>query len=95
MSVVVTLTLEARPDRYDALAEHLAAVLPDTAAAPGAELIRASADPERLVFTVFQIWDRIESREAYIAWRTAHGEIAALDAFVRSPPEFRVQQLLF
>ncbi len=95
MSIVVTLTLKAKPERFSELEAGIAAALPATSAAKGAELIRGASDPERHIVTVFQIWDSLENRNAYIDWRNSRGEIDSLGEFLREPLEFRVQKLIF
>lgn len=90
MSVVVILTLKAAEDQYDQLAATMQAILPDTAKREGAELIRAAGDAEARTVTVYEEWDRIESQQAYMAWRTERGDIATLVAMLREPPELKV-----
>ena len=46
MSIVINLHLKAKEDQYDTLHGVLTAILPDTAAREGAELISCMADPE-------------------------------------------------
>ena len=95
MSVTVILTLKAKPGGYDALASAIASILPDTAAREGAELIRAAGDPATETVVVHEVWDRIESQEAYIGWRKERGDLDALGALLGAPPRFDVMQTVF
>ena len=87
MSVVVVLTLKAKEDQYDTLVGTMKAILPDTAAFEGAELISCSADPETKTVQIWEVWDQIESQQKYFAWRTERGEIDALVGMLREPPQ--------
>ena len=91
MSVVVMLTLKAAEGRFEELAGMMKAILPDTAARAGAELIRAAADPATGTVTIYEEWDKIESQQAYMAWRTERGDITKLVSVLGAPP--KVEQL--
>ncbi|MFN3260559.1 MAG: putative quinol monooxygenase [Pikeienuella sp.] len=95
MPVVVILTAKAAPGRYAELLAMMAEALPDTVAQPGAELIRAGGDRAAETVTVFQIWDRIESRQAYIDWRAARGDLDRMGGMLREPARFDVMDLVF
>lgn len=95
MSVVVMLTLKARDETYGELKKTMAAILPDTAAREGAELIRCGADEGTKTVTVYEEWDRIESQQAYMAWRTERGDIDTLVAMLREPPRVDVLDHVF
>lgn len=95
MSVVVILTLKAKDESWDQLKSTLQAILPDTAAYEGAELIRAAADEATKTCTVYEVWDKIESQKAYLAWRDGRGELAALGQMLREPPDFAERAHLF
>jgi quinol monooxygenase YgiN len=95
MSVVVMLTLKAAEGRYDQLAETIQAILPDTVARPGAMLIRAAGNPATGTVTLYEEWDRIESQQAYMAWRADRGDIATLASLLREPPQVAQLTSLF
>lgn len=96
MSVVVILTLKAAEDQYEALAATMETkILPDTAKRDGAELISAAGDEKTKTVTVYEVWDRIESQQSYMAWRTERGDIAKLVAMLREPPQVAVLKHLF
>ncbi|HUA77694.1 MAG TPA: hypothetical protein VMA86_08480 [Acetobacteraceae bacterium] len=95
MSVVVMLTFQAADGRYGALVEMFEAILPDTVKRPGAELVRAAGNPASGTITLYEVWDRIESQQAYIAWRTERGDIAKLGALLREPPQIEQLTSLF
>lgn len=90
MSVVVILTAKAKEGQYETLVSTFKAILPDTAARDGAELIRAAADPGDQAVKVYEVWDRIESQKAYIQWRAERGDLDKLGAMLREPPVFEV-----
>ena len=95
MSVVVILTAKAKDDQYETLVETFKAILPDTAARDGAELIRACADPADKAVKVYEVWDRIESQNAYIQWRAERGDLAKLATLLREDPVFEVLEDVF
>lgn len=95
MSVVVMLTLKAKDDQYDTLKATMKAILPDTAARDGAELIRAGGNDETKTVTIYEEWDRIESQQAYMAWRVERGDIEKLVALLREPPQVDVLDHIF
>lgn len=96
MSVVVMLTLKAAEGRYEELAETMKrAILPDTAKRDGAQLIRAAGDPATGTIVLYEEWDRIESQEAYMAWRTDRGDIGKLVTMLREPPKVEQLALIF
>ncbi len=86
MSVVVLLTAKAKDDQYENLLATMKAILPETAARDGAELIRAAGDAEKKTVIVYEVWDKIESQQSYIAWRAERGDLDKLGALLREPP---------
>ena len=88
MSVVVNVTFKAKDDQYQALYDLLVAILPDTAARDGAELISCAANPEDKSFEIHEVWDRIESQQAYLKWRQDRGDVATLVGLLREAPRF-------
>ena len=56
MSVTVILTLRAKDDMFETLEGTMKAILPDTAARDGAELISAASDPETKTCVVYEVW---------------------------------------
>ncbi|MGB7219882.1 MAG: hypothetical protein WBD07_13875 [Vicinamibacterales bacterium] len=95
MSVVVMFTFKAAEGRYQELAGVMKATLPDTAARPGAKLIRAAGDPATGTVTLYEEWDRPESQQAYMAWRTERGDLAKLASMLREPPKIEQLALIF
>ena len=86
MSVVVQLTLKAKDDQYDTLVGAMKAILPDTAARGGAEIISCCANPSDKSVRICEVWDKIESQQAYMGWRTERGDIDKMVAMLREPP---------
>jgi len=95
MSVVVLLTVKAREDQYETLVATMKAILPDTAARDGAELISAAADAANKQVVIYELWDKIESQQAYMGWRTERGDIDKLVALLREPPQVDVLDHIF
>ena len=71
------------------------AILPDTAARDGAEMIRAAADANDKAIKVYEVWDSIESQRAYIKWRAERGDLDKLGALLREAPTFEVLEDVF
>jgi len=94
MSVVFGVTFKAKEDQYDTLHKTLTAILPDTAARSGAELISCAANPGDKSFYIHEVWDKIESQQQYIKWREERGDTEKLVALLREPPEFKELELL-
>jgi len=95
MSVTVMLTLKAKDDMFETLEGTMKAILPDTAAFDGAELISAASDPETKTCIIYELWDKIESQQAYMAWRTERGDIDKLVSLLREPPQVDVLNHIF
>ena len=95
MSVTVMLTLKAKDDMFDQLVGTMKAILPDTAARDGAELISAAADAANKQVVIYELWDKIESQQAYMGWRTERGDIDKLVALLREPPQVDVLDHIF
>ena len=95
MAVVVDLHLKAKDkENYEKLHGTLKAILPDTAAFDGAQLISCSADPESMTFIVHEVWESIEDQKAYIGWRAERGDLDALGAMLGEAPKFVVREHL-
>lgn len=89
MSVVIDLHLQAKDrENYNKLHETLTAILPDTAAYDGAELISCSADEDNMTFIVHEVWESVAHQQAYLGWRQERGEIEVLVSMLGKPPEF-------
>lgn len=95
MSVTVILTLKAKEDMFEQLEGTMKAILPDTVARDGAELISAASDADSKTVIVYELWDRIESQQSYMAWRTERGDIDRLVALLREPPQVDVLNHIF
>jgi len=95
MSIVIRLTVKAAEGKYEQLAERMQAILPDTAARAGAELIRAAGDPASGTIIVYEEWDCLESQQAYLAWRAGRGDIDGIGPLLSEPPRFDQLTLLF
>ena len=87
MSVVVQLTVKAKPESYQQLYDTWVAILPDTSKANGAMHISCAADPAKNEFRVWEIWEKIEDQKAYMQWRVDRGDIDKLGAMLAEPPK--------
>jgi heme-degrading monooxygenase HmoA len=95
MSEVFILTLTAAEGRYEELASAMQAILPDTAAFKGAEMIRAAGDPVARTVTIYEVWDTAESHTAYTTWRGERGDSARLGAMLGAAPTLQHLANLF
>jgi len=91
MSIVTIVVFKAAEDHYSDLEQTLKAILPDTAARPGAELIRAAGNPE----TANEQWDSVESQQAYRAWSAENRDPATLMAMLREAPQSEQLEHIF
>ena len=94
MSVVFAVTFKAKAETYDQLHATLKAILPDTAKFKGAELISCSVDPADKTFYVHELWDSVDSQQAYLAWRQERGDVDKLVALLRDAPSFEEREHL-
>ena len=95
MSVTVVLTLTAKEGMFETLESTTAAILPDTAARDGAEIISAASDAETATVVVYELWDKIENQQAYMGWRQERGDLDKLGALLAGPPDFKVMKHIF
>jgi len=95
MSIVTIVVFKAAEDHYSDLEQTLKAILPDTAARPGAELIRAAGNPETATFTIYEQWDSVESQQAYRAWSAENRDPATLMAMLREAPQSEQLEHIF
>lgn len=95
MSVMVVLTLKAKDDMYETLVGTMKAILPDTAAFEGAELISCAGDAETNTITIWEKWDKLDSQKAYMGWRTDRGDIDKLVAMLSEPPHVATFDYIF
>lgn len=94
MAIVVNVTFKAKDDQYQALYDTLVAILPDTAARDGAELISCAANPEDKSFEIHEVWDNISNQKAYLKWRAERGDVEKLVSMLREPPVFAEREHL-
>ncbi len=94
MSIVIMQTFKAAEGRYEDLARVIAAMLPDTAARPGAEFVHAAGDPASATVTVYQQWDCEKNQRDYAAWR-ATTDVSPLMALLGGAPKIEQLSQLF
>jgi quinol monooxygenase YgiN len=88
MSIGMLVTLKPKEGSFEELENVLVAILPDTAARDGAILISCSSDAASNTIIIYEIWDNIESQQAYLAWRGERGDLDTLGALLGEPPSF-------
>ena len=87
MAIAGTLDLKLQPGKGPELAGILKSMLPDTRARQGAQKIEMVVNQENEDhIMVYEIWDRKEDHQAYMAWRQERGDLDALGGFVAEPP---------
>ena len=95
MSICVVATFKAKDETFEDLKATFKAILPDTAAFEGAELISSAAVEADKSVVVWEIWDKIESQQAYMGWRTERGDVETLMGMLREPPTFERSEHIF
>jgi|GEM_PF-2032053 len=95
MSIVAIVTFKAKDARYPDLKKLLKEMLIDTAARPGAELIRAAGDAENGAIVVYELWDSEQSLHNYRAWSSENRDPAKLVALLREAPSSEVLEHVF
>lgn len=95
MSIVVLLTLKAKPEAFDALKSTMRQILPDTKTFKGNLGILACADPAEHTLILYERWENAEAQQAYMAWRGESGDLDAMGAALREPPLFETREDVF
>jgi len=95
MSIVTIVTFKAAEGQYANLENVLKTILPETAARPGAELIRAAGNPETLTFTIYEQWDSVESHQGYRAWSAENRDPAVLMSLLAEAPQSEQLEHIF
>ena len=87
MTIAVTLEWNCKPDKGPELVEFLKSILPDTRARQGAQVVEMVVDQDnRDHVLVYELWDKKEDQQSYIAWRQERGDVATLVATAGVPP---------
>jgi len=95
MSIVSIVTFKAADGQYTALEQLLKSMLPDTAAQPGAEVIRAAGNAETGTFTIYEQWESAESQKAYRAWSAENRDPSKLMSLLRDAPDLESLEHVF
>lgn len=91
--IVVTLRLSAK-DAAD-FAQHLRDVIPVTRIASGCRYSHTYQSPDAPAeFVLIQGWDSAAQQQAYLAWRTAIGDMAHFVSLLSKPPVVEVFNLI-
>lgn len=91
MAVTITLTLNIKEEAVDAFCAGFPEMLKDTSRFPGFQAIRVlrhNSDPSRVI--LIEDWDSEEAYNAYIAWRTERGDMAAMAGVLAGPPSAEI-----
>ena len=89
MSVTVIATLNLKPGLADTVLGGLKEMLPDTRAFQGCEDIHVVQNmdaPDTVI--LIEKWAARSDHEAYMAWRTETGALAAMAEVMAEPPIF-------
>lgn len=89
MSVTVLATLKLKPGLADTVLGGLKDMLPDTRAYAGCEsvdVVRDMDNPDTVILV--EQWGARSDHEAYMAWRTETGALAAMAEVMAEPPIF-------
>jgi quinol monooxygenase YgiN len=87
MTVTVTLELRFKPDAVDAGRELMGRVLQDTRAFDGN--VRTDVlidDDDEAHWLIYELWESVESDEAYRRFRAGEGKITQLPPLLAAPP---------
>ena len=95
MSVIVLLTLKAKPDSYDELGSLLKNILIDTSVFEGCEGIYACGDSENHTFLLYESWASTENQQEYMKWRQERGDLDVFGTVLREPPIVETRDLIF
>jgi len=95
MSIVAILTVTAAEGKYDELDQVFKTILPETAARPGAEVIRAAGDPETSTFIVYEQWESAEAQANYRAWSAQNRDPALIGSLLAGPPKMEQLDHIF
>lgn len=94
MSTVVILEFRCKDETYDGLKSKMSEILSDTAAFEGCEALHAASDDKTRTVWLYEVWDKPESQQKYIGWRSERGDLEPLMAALREPLEMRSMDVL-
>lgn len=94
MSTVVILEFKCKDDTYEGLKSMMSDILSDTEAFEGCEALHAASDDKTKTVWLYEVWDKPESQQKYIAWRGERGDLKPLMAALREPLEMRTMDVL-
>jgi quinol monooxygenase YgiN len=87
MTVTVTLELKFKPDAVDAGRELMGRVLQDTRAFDGNVRTDVLIDEDdEAHWLIYELWESVDSDEAYRAFRAGAGKITQLPPLLAAPP---------
>ena len=89
MAIMVQVEAVAKPGCTEQLVQMFELGFPDTRAADGCNSLTAYLGEDGQTFVVVESWESKAHYEAYLAWRTETGVMAALNALFQAPPNIR------
>jgi len=95
MSVVVMLTLKAKPEAFEDMKAQMAETLKDTNRFEGCLGVYACADNDDHSLIVYERWTAPEAQQKYIAWRQERGDLDAMGEALRAAPTFETREDVF
>lgn len=93
MSVMVTVSIQYKPETAEAGLEGMKEALVDTRAFAGCESVDCYYEAATHTLFLVELWDKAESQEAYLAWRVETGMIEAMADIVAAPTEFKTYEI--
>lgn len=88
MSIAVIFRIQIQQGRTSDFFDYLKKILPDTRSYEGfisIDLYSSVEDPHKII--MYQVWQSLEHRHAYNAWREKTGVAKKLSSFFESSPK--------
>ena len=87
MSIVILLTVKAKPESYENLKAGIAEALKTTKAFKGCLGIYAGGNARDHSILLYERWENPEVHQAYVAWRATNGGLREMADWFREPPQ--------
>ena len=88
MSVMVSVEMPIRPEKFDEAVAFLRDILPDTRAFEGCEHLDTYLDREGSRALLIERWTAPENQQAYIGWRVESGFLDQWGEFASGEANF-------
>jgi quinol monooxygenase YgiN len=86
MSIVILLTIKAKPETYENLKAGIAKILKDTKTFKGCLGVYAGGNPADHSILLYERWESPEAHRAYAAWRAENGGLKEIAHGFSEPP---------